>query len=44
MGCHKFGALITQTAIGIREELSVFGNDYATPDGTCIRDIFTLKI
>ena len=29
---------ITQTAIGIREELSVFGNDYATPDGTCIRD------
>ena len=29
---------ITQTAIGIREELSVFGNDYPTPDGTCIRD------
>ena len=29
---------ITQTAIGIREELSVFGNDYTTPDGTCIRD------
>ena len=29
---------ITQTAIGIREELSVFGNDYPTEDGTCIRD------
>jgi len=29
---------ITQTAIGIRKELSVFGDDYDTPDGTCIRD------
>ena len=29
---------ITQTGIGLREELSVFGNDYPTPDGTCIRD------
>ena len=29
---------ITQTAIGIRECLSVFGKDYPTPDGTCIRD------
>ncbi|MEK6512506.1 UDP-glucose 4-epimerase GalE [Myroides odoratimimus] len=29
---------ITQTAIGLREELSVFGDDYDTPDGTCIRD------
>ena len=29
---------ITQTAIGIREQLSVFGNDYHTPDGSCIRD------
>lgn len=29
---------ITQTAIGIREFLRVFGNDYNTPDGTCIRD------
>ncbi|MBN2745834.1 MAG: UDP-glucose 4-epimerase GalE [Bacteroidales bacterium] len=29
---------ITQTAIGIRKELSVFGNDYNTPDGTAIRD------
>ena len=29
---------ITQTAIGIREELKVFGEDYDTPDGTAIRD------
>lgn len=29
---------ITQTAIGKREVLSVFGNDYTTPDGSCIRD------
>lgn len=29
---------ITQTAAGIRKELKVFGNDYQTPDGTCIRD------
>ena len=29
---------ITQTAIGLRDELRVFGNDYDTPDGTCIRD------
>lgn len=29
---------ITQTAIGKREKLSVFGDDYPTPDGTCIRD------
>lgn len=29
---------VTQTAIGIREELKIFGNDYNTPDGTCIRD------
>jgi len=29
---------ITQTAIGIREQLSVFGNDYNTPDGSCLRD------
>lgn len=29
---------ITQTAIGLRKELSVFGDDYNTPDGTCIRD------
>lgn len=29
---------ITQTAMGMREQLSVFGGDYATADGTCIRD------
>ena len=29
---------ITQTAIGLREQLSVFGNDYDTADGTCLRD------
>lgn len=29
---------ITQTAIGLREQLSVFGSDYPTADGTCIRD------
>lgn len=29
---------ITQTAIGLRKELSVFGSDYPTSDGTCIRD------
>ncbi len=29
---------ITQVAIGIRPSLSVFGNDYDTPDGTCVRD------
>lgn len=29
---------VTQTAMGIREKLSVFGDDYNTPDGSCIRD------
>ncbi len=29
---------VTQTAAGIRQQLSVFGNDYNTPDGSCIRD------
>lgn len=29
---------VTQTAAGIRKELSVFGDDYPTPDGTAIRD------
>lgn len=33
---------ITQTAIGIREQLSVFGNDYNTPDGSCIRDFINV--
>ena len=30
---------LTQTAIGRRECLSVYGNDYPTPDGTCLRDL-----
>ena len=29
---------VTQTAAGIREKLTIHGNDYATHDGTCIRD------
>ncbi|TDI69779.1 MAG: UDP-glucose 4-epimerase GalE [Bacteroidetes bacterium] len=29
---------VTQTAAGIRDVLTVFGDDYCTPDGTCIRD------
>lgn len=29
---------ITQTAAGIRQQLSIFGNDYNTPDGTAVRD------
>lgn len=29
---------LTQTAAGIRKELTVFGDDYSTPDGSCIRD------
>ena len=29
---------VTQTAAGIREELSIFGSDYPTPDGTAVRD------
>ncbi|GIP20756.1 UDP-glucose 4-epimerase GalE [Paenibacillus sp. J22TS3] len=30
--------LILQTALGQRKEIAVFGGDYPTPDGTCIRD------
>lgn len=33
---------LTQTAIGIRKELSVFGADYDTPDGSCIRDFINV--
>jgi len=29
---------ITQTAIGLREKITVFGDDYSTPDGSCVRD------
>ncbi len=30
--------VITQTAAGVRDKMLVFGNDYNTPDGSCIRD------
>ena len=33
---------ITQTGIGIRKQLNVFGNDYNTPDGSCIRDFINV--
>lgn len=33
---------VTQTAIGVREQLSVFGDDYNTPDGSCIRDYINI--
>lgn len=33
---------ITQAGIGIRRQLSVFGNDYDTPDGSCIRDFINV--
>ncbi|WP_234735011.1 UDP-glucose 4-epimerase GalE [Tellurirhabdus bombi] len=29
---------VTQTAAGLREKITIFGDDYNTPDGTCIRD------
>jgi len=29
---------VTQTGVGLRDQLTVYGNDYDTPDGTCIRD------
>jgi UDP-glucose 4-epimerase len=34
---------ITQTAAGIRAQLSVFGNDYPTPDGSCVRDYIHIE-
>lgn len=34
---------ITQTAAGRRECLSIFGNDYPTPDGTCLRDYIDIN-
>lgn len=33
---------LTQTAIGVRKELSIFGDDYDTPDGSCIRDFINV--
>ncbi len=35
---NNLAPFITQTAIGLREELEVFGSDYQTPDGTAVRD------
>jgi UDP-glucose-4-epimerase len=35
---QNLAPFLTQTAMGIRPELSVFGDDYNTPDGSCIRD------
>jgi UDP-glucose 4-epimerase len=35
---NNLAPYITQTAVGIRDVLKIFGNDYNTPDGTCIRD------
>ena len=34
---------ITQTAAGWRDKLVIFGNDYETPDGTCIRDFIHVQ-
>ena len=34
---------VTQTAAGIRKELSIFGKDYDTPDGTCLRDYIDIN-
>ena len=33
---------VAQTAIGLRKELKVYGDDYNTPDGTCIRDYISV--
>jgi len=35
---NNLAPFITQTAAGVRQMLTIFGNDYDTPDGTCIRD------
>ena len=35
---NNLAPYITQVAIGTLKELNIFGNDYPTPDGTCIRD------
>lgn len=35
--------LVLQTALGQREDLQIFGNDYQTPDGTCIRDYIHVR-
>ena len=35
--------LIIQAALGQRESVSIFGTDYPTPDGTCLRDYIHVK-
>jgi UDP-glucose 4-epimerase len=35
---NNLAPIVTQTAAGWRDEVTVFGNDYQTPDGSCIRD------
>ena len=35
---HHLVPYITETAFGVRKELKVFGDDYNTPDGSCVRD------
>ena len=39
---QNLAPFLTQVAIGIRPELSVFGDDYNTPDGSCIRDYINI--
>jgi len=36
---HNLMPYITQVAVGARPYLNIFGNDYNTPDGTCVRDL-----
>ena len=40
---NNLAPYITQVAVGKLEKLHVFGNDYNTPDGTCIRDFIHVK-
>ena len=35
--------LVLQVALGQREQIAVFGNDYPTPDGTCVRDYIHIE-
>ena len=40
---NNLAPYITQVAVGKLEKLSVFGDDYDTPDGTCIRDFIHIN-
>ena len=40
---NNLAPYITQVAVGNLEKLSVFGDDYDTPDGTCIRDFIHIN-